>query len=327
MNYNMSSNKKILAVLLLCIVSSTTVFILFISTSTNDICSIEKQFYLQDWTEPQNKKIIIMGSSHTGTLNNDYINNHLEKNGLNFTSYNLSIGADTPSDRLWSIDNIIDMNPSLVLYGVGWRDLENTDSVQQNRNINSKLLFDPELFFNDLIPLNIHNEICLSSLKSPLSITIGFVRNLLSPNNEVGIQNQFMPFFLHFNYYSLTHSNDELVDHPILLKKYKGFDDSGKNANALKKIITKLKENDIDVILFVTPLSNIYLDNYLPEVNKLDMFYFMDTLKNDYNIKIFYFHDKYKDLNIWADPQHVAYNENTLIYSDDILQIILRETN
>ncbi len=322
----MSSNKKILIVLLLCIVSSTTVFILFISTSTNDICSIEKKFYLQDWTESQNKKIIIMGSSHTGALNNDYINNYLEKNGLNFTSYNLSLGADTPSDRFWSVDHIIGMNPSLVLYGVSWRDFENISSVQQNRNINSKLLFDPESFFNDLISLNIHNEICLSSLQSPLAITIGFVRNLLSPNNEVGIQNQFMPFYVHFSGYNLIHSNNELVNHPILLKKYKGFDDSGKNANALKKIITKFKKNDLDVILFVTPLSNIYLDNF-SEDDKLDMFYFMDTLKNDYNIKIFYFHDKYKDLNIWTDPQHVAYNENTLIFSDDILQIILQEIN
>ena len=322
----MSSNKKILTVLLLSIVSSTIIFILFISSSTNDVCSIEKQFYLQDWTEPLNKKIIILGSSHTGALNNDYINNHLEKNGLNFTSYNLSLGADTPSDRLWSIDHIIDMNPSLVLYGVSWRDLENTNSVQQNRNINSKLLFDPELFFNNLIPVNMHNEICLSSLQSPLAVTIGFVRNLLSPNTEVGIQNQFMPFYVHFSGYNIIHSSDELTNHPILLKKYKGFDSSGKNANALKKIITKFKENDIDVILFVTPLSNIYLDNF-SEDDKLDMFYFMDTLKNDYNIKIFYFHDQYKDLNIWTDPQHVAYNENTLIFSDDILQIILREIN
>ncbi len=322
----MPTNKKILIVLLLCFVSSTIVFLLFITSSTNNICSIEKQFYLQDWTKSQNKKIIILGSSHTGALNNDYINNYLEKNRLNFTNYNLSIGADTPSDRIWSIDHIVDMNPSLVLYGVGWRDLENIDPVQQNRNINSKLLFDPEEFFNDIVSVNIHNQICLSSLQSPLAITIGFVRNLLSSNNDVGIQNQFMPFYVHHSGYSLIHSNEELINHAILLKKYKGFDDSGKNANALKEIITKFKENNIDLILFVTPLSNIYLNN-ISEDDQLDMLYFMNKLENDFDIKIFYLHDKYKDLNIWTDPQHVAYNENTLIFSDDILQIILQEIN
>ncbi len=322
----MSSNKKILTALLLSIVSSTIIFILFINSSTNDVCSIEKQFYLQDWTEPLNKKIIILGSSHTGALNNDYINNHLEKNRLNFTSYNLSLGADTPSDRLWSVDHIIDMNPSLILYGVSWRDLENTNSVQQNRNINSKLLFDPELFFNNLIPVNIHNEICLSSLQSPLAVTIGFVRNLLSPNTEVGIQNQFMPFYVHFSGYNIIHSSDELTNHPILLKKYKGFDSSGKNANSLKLIISKFKENNIDLILFTTPLSNHSLNN-ISEKDKQEMMHFLNNLADEYDIEIFNFYDRYIDLNIWTDPQHVAYNKNSLIFSDDILQIIIDEIN
>ncbi len=322
----MTPNKKILIVLLLCFVSSTTIFVLFISSSTNDACSIEKKFYLQDWVKNKNQKIIVLGSSHTGSLNNDYINNYFEKNRLNFTNYNLSIGADTPSSRIWSINNIIDMEPSLVLYGISWRDLENTNSVQQNRNINSKLLFDPELFFNNSISVNLHNQICLSSLQSPLAVTLEFIRNSISNDPELGIKNQFMPFYVHYSGYNTIHSNEELSDHPILLKKYKGFDTSGKNANALKEIILKFKENNITLILFTTPLSKNLLNN-ISENDKQEMIYFLNNLSDKYDIRIYYFHDKYEDLNIWTDPQHVAYNKNSLIFSDDILQIILEGMN
>jgi hypothetical protein len=91
-------------------------------------------------------------------------------------------------------------------------------------------------------------------------------------------------------------------------------------------MIQNSKENDLNLILFIIPLSNPYLNN-ISENNKFDMLYFMNTLGNDFNIKFFYLYDKYKDLNIWTNPPHVTYNENTLIFSDDILQIILQEMN
>ena len=111
---------------------------------------------------------------------------------------------------------------------------------------------------------------------------------------------------------------------PIILKKYKGFDPSGNNANALKEIISKFQENNIDLILFTTPLSDHLLNN-ISENEKQEMLDFLHNLSNEYDIKIIHLYDKYVDLNVWTDPQHVAYNENSLIFSNDVIQIILEE--
>jgi hypothetical protein len=57
------------------------------------------------------------------------------------------------------------------------------------------------------------------------------------------------------------------------------------------------------------------------------MLYFMNILENNFNTKIFYLHDGYKDFNIPMNRQHVTYDKNTLIFSDSILQIILHKMN
>lgn len=322
----MSTNKKILMTIFLCFVSSSLIFIIFMTNSTNDICSIEKQFYSQNWKDMPTNKIIILGSSHTGALNNDYINNNFKENQFNLTSFNLSFGADTPINRKWSVNNIIDMDPSLILYGLSWRDFEITNPVHQQRNIHSKILFDPESFFKNNFSLNFQNQICLSTLQSPLAVTLEFIRNMMFKNPELGIKNQFMPFFIHTNEYTIIHSDNELINHPILLKKYRGFDTSSNSASAIKEMILKFQENDIDVIIFTTPLTKHALKN-IPENDQQEMKNFLKNLSENYDIKIFYLHDRYVDLNIWADPQHVAYNENSLIFSDDILTIILDAMN
>jgi len=35
--------------------------------------------------------------------------------------------------------------------------------------------------------------------------------------------------------------------------------------------------------------------------------------------------DDYVDLNIWMDHNHIAYNKKSMIFSDDIYKIIIKE--
>ena len=44
-----------------------------------------------------------------------------------------------------------------------------------------------------------------------------------------------------------------------------------------------------------------------------------------YDISIYFLHDEYMNSEIWRDSQHVAINNNTQIYTKDILEILLKE--
>ena len=98
------------------------------------------------------------------------------------------------------------------------------------------------------------------------------------------------------------------------------------NANhiALKEIIFTLQENDIQVILFVVPQHKIILEDIGDErIRSFDLI--LDDLDKIPNLKIYNLFYKYSDLNIWNDPAHIAINDKTAIYSEDVAKMILRE--
>ena len=98
------------------------------------------------------------------------------------------------------------------------------------------------------------------------------------------------------------------------------------NANyiALKEIILTLQENDIQVILFVVPQHKIILEDIGDErIQSFNLI--LDDLDKIPNLKIYNLFYKYSDLDIWNDPAHIAINDKTTIYSEDVAKMILRE--
>ncbi len=91
---------------------------------------------------------------------------------------------------------------------------------------------------------------------------------------------------------------------------------------AFQKIINKLQENNIKIIIFTTPQSKYYL-NAMPDSAKNTFDDLLNYLEKNSKVKIYSLQDKYKDLEIWDDPQHVAIFNNTQIYSMDVSKIIL----
>jgi len=64
------------------------------------------------------------------------------------------------------------------------------------------------------------------------------------------------------------------------------------------------------------------LDN--TEINEIENFEKM--LKNkqkQFNVNLFFLHDKYSNLNIWIDRVHIANNPKTIIFTEDILEKII----
>ena len=90
------------------------------------------------------------------------------------------------------------------------------------------------------------------------------------------------------------------------------------------EIIFTLQENDIQVILFVVPQHKIILEDIGDErIRSFDLI--LDDLDKIPNLKIYNLFYKYSDLNIWNDPAHIAINDKTAIYSEDVAKMILRE--
>ena len=90
----------------------------------------------------------------------------------------------------------------------------------------------------------------------------------------------------------------------------------------MKKIISELQEEEIKVIIFKTPMPKSYLEN-LPKSTIEKYNAILDEISNEFNVKIYDFSEKYMELPIWMDLTHVAYNDRSSIYSEDIAKMIL----
>jgi len=111
----------------------------------------------------------------------------------------------------------------------------------------------------------------------------------------------------------LIKSNDELKD---LIKidpprqEIPSFS-VNKDFYAMSEMIQKLQSNNIKVVLFSTPHSKLYFDS-IPNASLENFNLILDKLRQSNNIEIYYLHDKYTNLNIWRDNEHVAKNVQSL---------------
>ena len=123
-------------------------------------------------------------------------------------------------------------------------------------------------------------------------------------------------------------ASDELIDR--LINKGGGInyysrailESDGLQGKSLKKIIEILQKNEIKVVLFTTPFHKKYIEVSSP-ILKEDFNEFLEEISKGYGIPVYHFHEKYSDLDIWRDNQHVIWGES--VYTKDIAEIILKE--
>ena len=69
--------------------------------------------------------VYFLGSSLTSfEIYSPLIDEELQKRGYDVTTYNLFVEADTPRLRALQIDEIIESQPALVIYGVSYRTIK-----------------------------------------------------------------------------------------------------------------------------------------------------------------------------------------------------------
>lgn len=265
------------------------------------------------------KKIFLVGTSEIQALNPFYIENLLQKNNHTFYVYNLSKGATHPERYLESMDFLISAKPDIVVYGISARDFNDDLPILEKP---SKPLLEPSRVFQNFLTYVNSNFLNLPDDFNPKLITLKKIRGI----TENSYDYPKAPFY-RFDYTRNfnTQTDEELKTSANTYDKIQ-FRDSEPNHNqiAFKKIIDKLKENNIKIILFTTP-QHKYAYNLVEKSDKLVFENILQDISDHSNTEINSFTDKYSDMDVWRNLNHIVTSESSLIYSDDIGNLILQE--
>jgi len=300
------------------------------------------QFLKQHFNDSENR-IFIIGSSQVKPLNTTYIQDYLSKNNLNYTVYNLGAGGDRPSDRIKSINMIISAKPKVIVYGIAYRDFVPLISTQSAFSPStfgktSSPLPDLNMISTDLfakIGSSLNNIIPLP--ENPKLMTETAMKNAINKISERLMHKKKSAIDLTFKPYPNAIFNVSKSDIPktdIELRDtffvegatFTGIGNVNTNPDliAFEKIINILRQNHIKVIVFTPPQSRYYLDD-MPSDERSQFNLLLNKTSQDLNMKIYPLWEKYADLQIWYDPQHVATYNNNPIFSQDISEIITKE--
>ena len=323
--FQLSINSKIsVTIITAIIISFVIVFIvLSILEPSTDINLWQTQFFSKIPMFEEHT-IIILGSSQSATLNANYIENNLRENQKNYSVYNLSISADRPSKRIQNIDEIINRNPELVIYGIGFIDFENIKKQSFNRP--KSVLPDFAQYFSDFFSFEKYPD--FSVLQSPKFITLKNMRGMIKPDIINYYYDEKTPFFPYDLKKQSSVMTDEDLKNNLSFMRLSGIKPQEHNPDmiALKKIIQKFEDNDIKVILIQMPFHQYYTKTmpvyYENELEKLSQ-----NLSDKYGIETYSLVHQYDDLEIWNDLLHISIDNQISFFNDDVSEIILNTVN
>ena len=259
------------------------------------------------------KKIFLIGSSTVYSIDSTYLNNELSLNGKNYEMYNLADMSDTPEKRLQSLSNILSHNPDIIVYGL---DIKFFKPSPQNELSLSELILHPKnLFknnFNDII-----DPLREKIPGSPKDRTLHTLKYIL-----FGPQPHHHPF-INFSETPITPISQLPPPSDDTNLSRLNLSENSKQMLSFKKLISEFKKNDIEIIVFSTPYHKTSISE-----NDVELFEKMlHEFSKKNNIPVYFLHEKYSEMEIWRDTIHVAINKDVQIYTNDILEILLKEIN
>jgi len=287
---------------------------------------IQKEFFLKDF-KINEKKIFILGSSYTQALNTTQINLKIKPECQNCQTYNLSIQGDSIDKRKKVIDSIIAAKPEMIIYGISEMDFVNP--IKSEFNISNSVLPDLQYIIStELNPSQYFKFFEISA--SPKDKTWNVIRQI---NKDESINTRFNPF-PNTPFLKILKSNTIIVSELELksirtnIQQLGNINEPEKNITLknLKQMIKDFQDNDIKISLFIVPHHN-----YLTSIESKEFKKSFESIKNDLEKttgkNIYPRIESYSEMPIWHDLYHIAVNDKTLIYSDDISKIILKELN
>lgn len=303
-------SKVILCISLVLIFSFLLYFFMTDAFPTNTVLK-ERDFYNQSFSNDEN--IVLIGSSHVGMLNVTHIEKKLRDDNQLYNVYNLAQKGDNPIKRIKTIDQIIQMNPNLVVYGVSYRDF--------NEEVKNPLPDPKEQFHHFLLQLNINENPKMWTLEKIRTIN----PELFALNKEISLDNTpFMTYDTARDMKVLT--NEEIENYPLLEPKNINLNsaDSNYQTSTLVKTINEFTKQNISVIVYITPIHEKYR-NEIDITQKLIFDDIITRITNETEAEIFNLSDKYDTMQVWVDPAHLSLHSNSLPHNDDIVKIIKKE--
>ena len=278
--------------------------------------------------------------------------------------YNLAHILDSPTQRMDDLDSLISAEPTMVLYGIalrslGYQEFDNrhpcsnqekqsgdylNDLQRELRRDENTLTFlpgdndilptvkDVSKYFEQIFP---NQPDIFSSYANPKHVTVNVLRMVfeesgITDNNKISIPGNIDNKLWHWGN---LFTDSKITSFEDLEKTWgKGGppgkfhvcpEDLNRELTNLRKLISKFQENNIEVVIFITPYTKIYL-NYIGEFEAANLLQFLEKLSIEKNVKFYSLLDNYTELEIWHDYSHVAKNPATLIYSNDVAEIILQ---
>jgi|SaaInlV_100m_DNA_2_1039680.scaffolds.fasta_scaffold00237_2 predicted lactoylglutathione lyase len=317
--------KKILFIIFLSFLIAFGIFLVLIQTfyQEQEIALIENEKNYYSSIQGIDNKIFLVGGSHISAINPFFIEEFLAENNEEYEVFNLSKMANRPLREIKNIDLLISAKPEIIVYGISARDFAEIQSINKPTVKSNQPLPDPSLFFKNWLNIQNSELLILQPDFSPKLITLKEIRGI-SVNSQDYIK---APFF-RFDYKRDFNVMDdkELKLQAIGDAKLVEITSINKNQDlsSLKKIITKLEENNIKIILFTTPQHKYFYD--LVDITEKKAFEeIIIDLEKSHNLEINQFTEKYSDLEIWRNPTHIVVSKSASIFSDDIANLILEE--
>ena len=285
---------------------------------------IQEKFFSKEF-KINEKKIFIIGSSYTQSLNTTEINSKIQKQCIECQVYNLSIQGDSIEKRSQVIDSIISAKPEMIIYGISEDNFSNNENVEYD---NSNPIFpDIKNLILNKIDFTKYVEF-LEIPASPKDKTWNIIRQI---NKDDSINQRFIPYpnspFLKIlDASTISISEMELRSLASNIPSSGKINDleNNKKFQILKEMINKIKKNDIKIILFMVPTHDYALSIQSEEFKK-SFELIREGLMNSSKIEINPRFSNYTNMPIWHDLLHIAVNNESLIYSEDIGNLILKE--
>ena len=268
-----------------------------------------QQEYLENIPN-DSEKIFIIGNSRTLAIDPERVQKTIEGSG--YEVYNISIGGTGFIERSKVLNLIIDSHPKIIVLGLSGDDF--SDDI---RKINIKNEQNNHFQFFSLITED------FPFLASPRYY---FVNLFTSNFNEIskikGEQlDSKLPFFIKSDSdydvipnHKLKLENDRVIPQVIPLER-------NSKLKIIEDFIDTLIKNDIHVVVITNPFSRIWIDNTTIG-NKENFNEILNYFAESKNIQVVNLTEKYADMEIWRDPQHIAFGEPSNVYTDDVVKII-----
>lgn len=274
------------------------------------------------------KKIVIIGSSQIAVLKPSEISKLLSDD-KKFGVYNLFENADMPLKRLKIINEVIEKKPDLVLYGIGlnsfgWGNISNiADSKKCIKVLNDEIPNETKKIIqkksnsiiNEQEEMGINFEKSFFKTINPKQLTIEIIKKILFNTDNSIIERDIE------NISSIKDKNSvndleriNSKDFGICIENYEN------QYNALRKIIKILKQNEIDVILFIPPYD-VEFFTYMPENVENALRNTIYEVANENEIQLHDLSNQYDGKDIFKDITHLD-EKFASVYFNDIVIII-----